>query len=213
MVRVGNRRKVLFSVVAAFAATAFARASEAAKFQLLGGMPGSDGIPADNGGSANISGAVDTSEGSPSGEIISFSRGLAPGSILVKTGERKLYYVLPDNKAMVYRVGVGKEGFSWSGSNRISRKAEWPEWRPPPAMIAREAKKGRFLPEMMPGGGENPLGARAIYIGATQYRIHGTTQRWSIGRAVSSGCIRMLNEDVIDLYNRVRIGATVIVES
>ena len=94
----------------------------------------------------------------------------------------------------------------------MSRKAEWPDWRPPQEMIARERKRGRNLPEFMPGGPENPLGARAIYIGDTEFRIHGTTQPWSIGQAVSSGCIRMMNEEVIDLYERVQIGATVVVE-
>lgn len=143
---------------------------------------------------------------------ISFSSSLAPGSILVKTGERRLYYILPDGKAIEYHVGVGRDGFTWSGTNSVSRKAEWPDWRPPAQMIARERKRGRELPDFMPGGPENPLGARAIYIGDTEFRIHGTTQPWSIGQAVSSGCIRMINEEVIDLYERVAVGATVVVE-
>ena len=130
----------------------------------------------------------------------------------MKTGERRLYYILPGGQAIVYKVGVGKEGFTWSGSNVVSRKAEWPDWRPPQEMISREARHGRKIPEFMPGGADNPLGARAIYIGDTQFRIHGTTAPWSIGRAVSSGCIRMMNEEVIDLYARVEIGATVVVE-
>jgi len=145
-------------------------------------------------------------------KTVPFSSNLAPGSIVVRTSERRLYYVLPDGQAIQYAVGVGREGFTWSGTNRVSRKAEWPEWRPPREMIEREAKKGHNIPQWMPGGPENPLGARAIYIGATQFRIHGTTQPWSIGQAVSSGCIRMMNEEVIDLYNRVKIGATVVVE-
>lgn len=145
-------------------------------------------------------------------KTVPFSSSLAPGSIVVRTSERRLYYVLPGGEAIQYAVGVGREGFTWSGTNRVSRKAEWPEWRPPREMIEREAKKGNKIPEWMPGGPGNPLGARAIYIGATQYRIHGTTQAWSIGQAVSSGCIRMMNEEVIDLYNRVKIGATVVVE-
>lgn len=143
---------------------------------------------------------------------ISFRTDLPPGSILVRTGSRRLYFVLPNGKAIEYHVGVGREGFTWSGADVVSRKAEWPDWRPPREMIAREAKRGRKLPEFMPGGPKNPLGARAIYIGDTQFRIHGTTQPWSIGQAVSSGCIRMMNEEVIDLYDRVAVGAHVVVE-
>jgi lipoprotein-anchoring transpeptidase ErfK/SrfK len=145
-------------------------------------------------------------------QVVAFHEPLAPGSILVRTAERKLYFVLPGNKAIMYHVGVGREGFTWSGTNKVTRKAVWPTWRPPQAMIAREARKGRKLPAVMEGGPENPLGARAIYIGDTEYRIHGTSQPWSIGLAVSSGCIRMMNEQVIDLYNRVKVGATVVVE-
>ncbi len=145
-------------------------------------------------------------------QIVPFDRGLPPGSILVQTAQRKLYFVLPNHQAVLYPVGVGKEGFQWSGRNHISRKSEWPGWTPPPEMIRREAKKGRTLPAHMVGGTDNPLGARALYLGNTSYRIHGTTAPWSIGTASSSGCIRMLNEHVIDLYNRARIGAVVVVE-
>lgn len=145
-------------------------------------------------------------------QVVDFDRALAPGSILVKTHERALYLVLDDHKALRYPVGVGREGFTWSGTNHITRKAEWPEWRPPQVMIEREAKRGHFLPEVMPGGPKNPLGARALYIGTTEFRIHGTTQPWSIGRAVSSGCIRLLNQHVIELYDTVKVGATVVVE-
>jgi lipoprotein-anchoring transpeptidase ErfK/SrfK len=144
--------------------------------------------------------------------IVDFPTALTTGSIVVRTGERKLYFILGDGKAIEYPVGVGRDGFEWSGTDRITRKAEWPEWRPPPMMIAREAARGRDIPEYMPGGPANPLGARALYIGDTEYRIHGTSQPWSIGMAVSSGCIRMLNEQVIDLYDRVQLGATVVVE-
>jgi len=114
-------------------------------------------------------------------------------------------------RGSLLRVGVGKQGFEWTGTEKITRKAEWPSWRPPAAMIAREAKKGRNLPTYMPGGPENPLGARALYLGSTLYRIHGTNQPWSIGQAVASGCITMRNEDLMDLYTRVAVGATVIV--
>lgn len=144
--------------------------------------------------------------------LVDFATGLAPGSIVIRTAERKLYLVQPQGKAIMYSVGVGREGFTWSGRNRITRKAEWPDWRPPLAMIEREAKRNHFIPTLVKGGLNNPLGARALYIGDTEFRIHGTTQPWSIGRAVSSGCIRLLNEDVIHLYDRVAIGATVVVE-
>jgi lipoprotein-anchoring transpeptidase ErfK/SrfK len=144
--------------------------------------------------------------------IVDFYEPMAAGSILIRTAERRLYYVLPNNRAIMYPVGVGREGFTWTGQDSITRKALWPDWRPPKVMIEREAKRGHVVPAFMPGGPENPLGARALYIGDTEYRIHGTTQPWSIGRAVSSGCIRMMNEEVIDLFNRVEIGATVIVE-
>ena len=143
---------------------------------------------------------------------IAFSTALSPGSILVKTGTRRLYFILAEGQAIEYHVGVGREGFTWSGANTVSRKAEWPDWRPPREMIEREAKRGRDLPDIMKGGPRNPLGARAIYLGDTEFRIHGTTQPWSIGKAVSSGCIRMMNEEVIDLYDRVAIGARVVVE-
>lgn len=148
----------------------------------------------------------------PNRQTIEFSTALAPGSILVRAAERKLYFILPKGQAIMYRVGVGREGFSWSGTNQISRKATWPDWRPPAVMIKREAEKGHIIPDFMAGGPQNPLGARAMYIGSTDFRIHGTTQPWSIGHAVSSGCIRMLNEHVIDLFNRVQVGAKVVVE-
>lgn len=195
---------VVLAVAAIMGLTA---SSHAQGLQIMGSMGGSDDI-------AMLVPQRDKSATPASRElqIVSFTRDLKPGSILVKTSERKLYFVLPDGKAVQYPVGVGRDGFTWSGRNQVSRKAVWPDWRPPPVMVEREAKKGRFLPEMMPGGPKNPLGARALYIGSTEYRIHGTTQPWSIGRAVSSGCIRMLNTHVIDLYDRVRIGATVVVE-
>jgi lipoprotein-anchoring transpeptidase ErfK/SrfK len=132
-----------------------------------------------------------------------------PGSIIIRTQERALYYVAGEGEAIRYRVGVGREGFQWSGHSRIIAKKQWPSWSPPAAMIAREAAKGITIPAYMEGGPNNPLGARALYIGGTLYRIHGTNNARSIGGAVSSGCIRMLNADVIDLYNRVSIGSPV----
>ena len=173
-----------------------------ATFKIYGGMG--------NGETASLITPHETSEASR--EIINFFEPMEPGSILIRTDERRLYFVLPGNKAIMYPVGVGREGFTWSGQDQITRKAVWPDWRPPKDMIAREARRGRAIPAFMAGGPENPLGARALYIGETEYRIHGTTQPWSIGGAVSSGCIRMMNDEVIDLFNRVEIGATVIVE-
>jgi lipoprotein-anchoring transpeptidase ErfK/SrfK len=135
----------------------------------------------------------------------------SPGSIVIRTPERALYYVLPEGEAIRYKVGVGREGFQWSGSSHIIAKKEWPSWSPPRQMIAREAAKGIIIPAYMEGGPKNPLGARALYIGGTLFRIHGTNNARSIGGAVSSGCIRMLNSDVIHLYDRVSVGAPVYV--
>lgn len=143
---------------------------------------------------------------------VSFDTPYKAGTIIIDTSERRLYHVLGNGKAMKYGVGVGKEGFQWAGTHRITRKAEWPGWTPPPQMRARERKKGRILPAHMPGGPNNPLGARALYIGSTLYRIHGTNQPWTIGSAVSSGCIRLANEDVIHLYKNVKVGSKVIVK-
>ena len=142
---------------------------------------------------------------------IAFKEGYPAGTIIIDTSDRRLYHVLGNGKAMRYGVGVGREGFEWSGTNRVSRKAEWPSWTPPEVMIKREAAKGRILPRYMEGGPNNPMGARALYIGSTIYRIHGTNEPWSIGQAMSSGCIRMANDDVRHLYERVSVGNRVIV--
>lgn len=144
-------------------------------------------------------------------QVVHYNGKYAPGTIVIDTSQRFLFLVLKDGKARRYGVGVGKEGFNWSGTQRISQKREWPDWRPPAEMIQREKAKGRVLPVQMKGGPKNPLGARALYLGSTLYRIHGTNAPWTIGRAVSSGCIRMRNEDVIDLYNRVPVGTKVVV--
>jgi lipoprotein-anchoring transpeptidase ErfK/SrfK len=133
------------------------------------------------------------------------------GNIVINTAERRLYLMLGDGKALRYGIGVGRPGFTWGGTHSVTRKAEWPGWTPPQEMREREAAKGKILPAHMEGGPENPLGARALYLGESIYRIHGTNQPWTIGKAVSSGCIRMRNEDVIDLYERVGVGAKVIV--
>jgi len=140
-------------------------------------------------------------------EVVDYATNHKPGTVVVETGERRLYFVLPDGKAVKYGVGVGRDGFTWSGSHRITRKAEWPGWTPP----AQMRKRVPDLPAYMPGGPDNPLGARAMYIGSTLYRLHGTSEPASIGQAVSSGCIRLTNEDVVDLYDRVQVGALVVV--
>lgn len=156
--------------------------------------------------------------GNPSGKspirrkMVNYSTNYPVGTIVIDTSERRLYHVRPNGKAMKYGVGVGKTGFQWAGTHRITRKAEWPGWTPPPQMRARERKKGRILPAHMPGGPNNPLGARALYIGSTLYRIHGTNQPWTIGGAVSSGCIRLANDDVTHLYKHVNVGAKVVVK-
>jgi lipoprotein-anchoring transpeptidase ErfK/SrfK len=132
----------------------------------------------------------------------------APGTIVVSTGERRLYFVLPDHQALKYGVGVGRPGFTWSGVTVVANKREWPDWTPPSQMLLRRPD----LPRHMAGGIENPLGARALYLGGTLYRIHGSNEPDTIGEAVSSGCIRMTNDDVTDLYGRASVGAKVIVE-
>ena len=144
-------------------------------------------------------------------QMVQYQTEQKPGTIVIDTRERFLYLVMADGMAKRYGVGVGKPGFEWAGTHKVTAKREWPDWRPPQEMIAREAAKGHFLPAHMPGGPENPLGARALYLGSTLYRIHGTNAPWSIGNGVSSGCIRMRNEDVTDLYERVKVGTKVIV--
>lgn len=144
-------------------------------------------------------------------QMVSYQTSQKPGSIVIDTNSRYLYLVMGNGKARRYGVGVGKAGFEWSGTERITQKKEWPSWTPPKEMIERERLKGRELPAHMEGGPANPLGARALYLGSTLYRIHGTNQPWTIGQAVSSGCIRMRNQDVMDLYERVERGAKVIV--
>ncbi|MSP32262.1 MAG: L,D-transpeptidase, partial [Pseudolabrys sp.] len=130
-----------------------------------------------------------------------------PGTIVIDTPQRLLYLVGSDGKAIRYGIGVGRPGFTWSGMHTISSKKEWPDWVPPPEMLARQPS----LPHFMAGGPNNPLGARAMYLGSTLYRIHGSNEPWTIGHNVSSGCIRMRNVDVIDLYSRVKLGTKVVV--
>ncbi len=140
-------------------------------------------------------------------ETVEFDGKEAPGTIIIRTGERRLYYVLPDHQALKYGVGVGRPGFTWQGVTRIANKREWPDWTPPSQMLRRRPD----LPRHMVGGIDNPLGARAMYLGGSLYRIHGSNEPDTIGQAVSSGCIRMTNDDVIDLYGRARVGTRVVV--
>jgi lipoprotein-anchoring transpeptidase ErfK/SrfK len=142
-------------------------------------------------------------------ETVSFSGQYAPGTILIDTAERRLYLVLGNGQALRYGIGVGRDGFRWGGTHRISAKKEWPSWTPPSQMLARRPD----LPRHMAGGLDNPLGARAMYLGSTLYRIHGSNEPETIGQAVSSGCFRMTNDDVTDLYGRVSIGTTVVVKN
>jgi lipoprotein-anchoring transpeptidase ErfK/SrfK len=143
---------------------------------------------------------------------IDFDTKFAAGTIIIDTSDRRLYHILETGTAMAYGIGVGRDGFTWTGQKTISRKAEWPGWTPPAVMRARVLKKeGRKLPAYMEGGPDNPLGARAMYLGGSIYRIHGTNQPWTIGQAMSSGCFRMANEDVTYLYDQVEVGTKVII--
>ena len=130
-----------------------------------------------------------------------------PGTIVIDTESRHLYLIMPEQQALRYGIGVGRPGFEWAGVHHITRMAEWPDWTPPEEMLKRQPG----IPHHMDGGPDNPLGARALYLGSTLYRIHGSNEPWTIGHAVSSGCIRMRNQDIMDLYQRVRLGNTVVV--
>jgi lipoprotein-anchoring transpeptidase ErfK/SrfK len=140
-------------------------------------------------------------------QVVLYRSTETPGTIIIHTSERFLYVVQPNGRAIRYGIGVGRDGFQWQGLLRITRKQEWPDWTPPPEMIERQP----YLPRFMAGGPGNPMGARALYLGATVYRIHGTNQPQTIGSAVSSGCFRLVNGDVIDLYDRIPVGTKVIV--
>jgi len=140
-------------------------------------------------------------------QIVHYVTAEAPGTIVIDTPNTSLYFVLGGGKAIRYGIGVGREGFTWSGVKTIERKSEWPDWMPPTEMLRRQP----YLPRFMAGGAGNPLGARAMYLSGTVYRIHGTNSPDTIGKRVSSGCIRMLNDDVIDLYGRTQVGTKVVV--
>ena len=139
--------------------------------------------------------------------VIDYTSHQTPGTVIIDTKNTFLYFVLNDTQAMRYGIGVGREGFTWSGEQAVARKTEWPDWRPPAEMLVRQP----YLPRFMAGGPGNPLGARAMYLGETEFRIHGTNKPETIGKRVSSGCIRLTNEDVVDLYERVKVGEKVIV--
>lgn len=139
---------------------------------------------------------------------VSFDRRYKPGTIVISTQERRLYLVTGEGEALRYGIGVGRAGFTWRGTHRITAKREWPDWTPPPQMLRRQPG----LPRFMRGGEDNPLGARAMYLGSTLFRIHGSNEPETIGTAVSSGCFRLTNDYVIDLYDRVKVGATVVVQ-
>jgi len=140
-------------------------------------------------------------------QVVDYASRQTPGTVIIDTKNTFLYFVLNDAQALRYGIGVGREGFAWSGEQTVARKAEWPDWHPPAEMVVRQP----YLPRFMAGGPGNPLGARAMYLGETEYRIHGTNKPDTIGKRVSSGCIRLTNEDVVDLYERVKVGAKVIV--
>ncbi|MGA7786776.1 MAG: L,D-transpeptidase [Xanthobacteraceae bacterium] len=177
----------------------------------LAGMCGANSAPAD----AQTSGQVWSLQ-TPFGiyygiiprQVVDYPTTRAGGTIVVSTSQRRLYLVLGGGKAIRYTIAVGMEGYAWSGVSTVTNKREWPDWTPTPG----ELKRFPTLPRHMGGGPDNPLGARALYLGDTLYRIHGTNEPWKLGGGVSSGCIRMSNDDIIDLYNRAKIGATVIVQ-
>jgi lipoprotein-anchoring transpeptidase ErfK/SrfK len=191
-----------FGAVAALAAlivtTGLVTEASANPFNWFGQPLFGYGPPTDNGNQAR----ADLQR-----RTVDFRSNEAPGTIIVDTANTYLYFVLPAGKAIRYGIGVGREGFTWSGTKTIERKAEWPDWTPPPEMIERSP----YLPRFTAGGEGNPLGARALYLSGSFYRIHGTNAPWSIGSRATSGCIRMVNDDVIDLYSRVKVGTKVVV--
>lgn len=196
------------AAVVALAATLLA-VPFAAQAQTLGYAPMQPSY-VDQGAAVDESQATDEDAQLPDRlrkQIVSFDRGEPAGTIVIDTANTYLYYVLGNGRAIRYGVGVGREGFTWSGIQTVTRKAEWPDWHPPAEMIARQP----YLPRFVAGGPGNPLGARAMYLGSSIYRIHGTNDPSTIGKFVSSGCIRLTNEDVADLFTRVNVGTKVVV--
>jgi lipoprotein-anchoring transpeptidase ErfK/SrfK len=216
----GNRRQSLRVANALILAGALLLApglfASSASAQVLGyaSTPQSS-FPSDNIMAPNEPAVTDDGDGSSTGvlperlrrTVVAFNTREAPGTVIIDTGNTALYYVLGQGQAIRYGVGVGREGFTWAGTQTITRKAEWPDWHPPAEMIARQP----YLPRFMAGGPGNPLGARAMYLGSSEYRIHGTNDPSTIGKFVSSGCIRLTNEDVADLFSRVDVGTRVVV--
>jgi len=199
------RRKAVAALATLVAATAISTTAVSANpFEFLGN---SNYQPIQAPAYANPSEDSSEMRADLKRQIVSYRTNEAPGTIIVDTPNTYLYLVMPGGKAMRYGIGVGREGFTWSGVKTIEKKAEWPDWTPPPEMIQRQP----YLPRFVAGGPTNPLGARAMYLSGSVYRIHGTNAPSTIGGRVSSGCIRMVNEDVTDLYNRVHVGSKVIV--
>jgi lipoprotein-anchoring transpeptidase ErfK/SrfK len=188
----------ILAAAALVAATALTTEASANPFGWFGQPLFGYGPPTDNGNQVR----ADLHR-----RVVDLRTNEAPGTIIIDTANTYLYLVLPGGQAMRYGIGVGREGFIWSGVKTIERKAEWPDWTPPTDMIARQP----YLPRFMAGGPSNPLGARAMYLGNTLYRIHGTNAPDTIGKRVSSGCIRLTNADVADLYSRVNLGTKVVV--
>jgi hypothetical protein len=215
----GARTLMLIRVIAAFAlwagslaALPFAGPASASwDERFTGGAPMGGGAGGGGGGGfpgfSGFSGYSGFGSGPIARSTVSINGNHSPGTIIINTSERRLYYVLGKGQALRYGIGVGRIGFTWAGVKHVSAKREWPDWTPPPQMLRRRPD----LPRHMKGGLDNPLGARALYLGSSLFRIHGSNEPHTIGQAVSSGCFRMTNEDVIDLYNRTRVGAKVIV--
>jgi lipoprotein-anchoring transpeptidase ErfK/SrfK len=197
---------LLTAVVALLDGSAASRAQGVDMRDLMGGGPS---FSRGGGGYYQGGGYYGGGGGPIPRQTVSYPANYAPGTIVVDTAERRLYLITGGGQALQYGIGVGRDGFRWSGVHHISAKKEWPGWTPPKEMRRRRPD----LPGHMPGGIDNPLGARAIYLGSTLYRIHGSNEPETIGQAVSSGCFRMTNEDVTDLYNRVHVGATVVVKN
>ena len=214
-----NRRQSLRATSALIFAGALLLApavlSSAANAQVLGYASAPQGsFPADNMMTSTEPALTDEGDGSSNvvperlrRATVAFDTREPAGTVIIDTGNTALYYVLGQGRAIRYGVGVGREGFTWTGTQTITRKAEWPDWHPPADMIARQP----YLPRFMAGGPGNPLGARAMYLGSSVYRIHGTNDPSTIGKFVSSGCIRLTNEDVADLFSRVDVGTKVVV--
>jgi len=208
--KLNSRRAVAFGAVA-IGAVALSGAAAAAPLQLF---PFIEAPPAQWAPPPVVQSAPSEDQGVTTElparlkrQIVSYATREAPGTIVIDTPNTYLYFVMGGGQAIRYGIGVGRDGFTWSGVQSISKKAEWPDWTPPPEMIARQP----YLPRQMAGGPGNPLGARAMYLGGTVYRIHGTNAPQTIGTHVSSGCIRLTNQDVTDLYSRVTVGTKVVV--